>query len=598
MAPTTSSPESPASSSWSASDWSDATMGQSLRLAAESMCVFGGFRAAAISVVRDDHLVTVAVAGVERVMTPAGEVLGVDEILGRTMPIRVVEETILPQADDWGVLQYVPHTRSGLEQVGWRVDIAYDDSEWHPDDMLLVPVRDDDGRLRGMMALDAPSDGRIPTPERRPLLQQYASQAARVLLTAIERAELNERVRLAETAREVLGRAAQSPSPEAALHAIAEDLVSAFGLVALRGSVFGLTDRHTLVDSGTIPGLQSHDIVRIGRSAAQRLWADQQVAVVGLSQTLNTVVEEDQEAVRTFVRDFGLDSILLAPLGAGSRCLGLLAFYRGAGAPRWSETECSVAQEIGRDLGRILSISRALDLERQAAEELRALDGYKSRLIATVAHELKNPIAVIRANLDDAVSLTDDADVQPSLAAMDRGVERVSTLVDELLLLASAADPNAHPVDRVDLTELVQTAVGHALEGAGARPSRVRLDLPEQAVPVLGNANSLETVVVNLVSNALKYSTPRSRVTVRLESREPQEVELSVTDRGLGISEADQAELFTEFFRSTNPAALAQPGTGLGLAIVDRLVRNHGGRVAVESELGRGSTFRVVLPAG
>ena len=592
--------------SWSASDWSDATMGHSLRLAAESMCVFGGFLAASINVVRGDHLVTVAVAGIERAITPSGEILEVDEILGRTIPVSVLEELVLAQADDWGVLKYVPHTRSGLEQVGWRVDMPYDGSEWHPDDMLLVPVRDDDGRLRGLMALDGPTDGLIPTPERRPLLQQYAAQAARVLLTAIERSDLNERVRLAEAAREVLGRAAQSKSPEAALRDIADDLLCAFGLTALRGTVFESTDRHLLLDAGTSSGLQhSPALTRIGRIAAERLWRQQQVAVLGRTQTVNSDgTDADRALVRAYIEESGLESILIAPLGAGDQCLGALAMYRGAGAPPWTEIECSVAQEIGRDLGRILSISRALGLARQATEELREVDAYKSRLIATVAHELKNPIAAVRANLDEATQLTSpagvasDAGLRRSLAAMDRGVHRLSTLVEELLLLASTADPNAYPVEPIEVIALVETAVGHALEGAGAGRSRVRLELPEEPVPVIGNAHGIEIVVVNLVSNALKYSPADSPVTVRLRHGEPHEVELSVIDEGIGISEADQAELFTEFFRSTNPAALEQPGTGLGLTIVDRIVRRHRGRVTVESELGRGSAFRVLLPAG
>ena len=73
---------------------------------------------------------------------------------------------------------------------------------------------------------------------------------------------------------------------------------------------------------------------------------------------------------------------------------------------------------------------------------------------------------------------------------------------------------------------------------------------------------------------------------------------LRVADRGLGISAADRAKLFTEFFRSTNPAAFSQPGTGLGLAIVKRIVERHRGTVEVESTLGQGSTFTVTLPSG
>src|SRR3546814_4355777 len=97
-------------------------------------------------------------------------------------------------------------------------------------------------------------------------------------------------------------------------------------------------------------------------------------------------------------------------------------------------------------------------------------------------------------------------------------------------------------------------------------------------------------------STAVKYSRDKGAVyvTVRVEDSM---VVLLVRDNGLGISEADQEQVFTEFFRSNNPEALHQPGTGLGLAIVQRTVQRHGGTIAVSSELGKGTTFTVTLPA-
>ena len=102
-------------------------------------------------------------------------------------------------------------------------------------------------------------------------------------------------------------------------------------------------------------------------------------------------------------------------------------------------------------------------------------------------------------------------------------------------------------------------------------------------------------MLVNLLGNAVKYSDAGSRVEVHLEAGQDHVV-LSVVDHGLGISEEDQRGLFSEFFRSTNPEAYARPGTGLGLVIVDRIVGRHGGHIAVDSELGRGTTVTVTLP--
>jgi signal transduction histidine kinase len=124
----------------------------------------------------------------------------------------------------------------------------------------------------------------------------------------------------------------------------------------------------------------------------------------------------------------------------------------------------------------------------------------------------------------------------------------------------------------------------------------VILDIPVGPVCAWGEAGELFRVCVNLVSNAVNYTPQGGTITVSL-ARTPRGIELVVADTGLGISSADQEQLFQEFFRSTNPAAIAMPGTGLGLSIVHRIVERHHGRIAVESELGSGTTFTVTLPA-
>jgi signal transduction histidine kinase len=103
-------------------------------------------------------------------------------------------------------------------------------------------------------------------------------------------------------------------------------------------------------------------------------------------------------------------------------------------------------------------------------------------------------------------------------------------------------------------------------------------------------------VCLNLVSNAVKYTPEGRRIKLCL-AVEDGDVVLECVDEGIGISDDDQQQLFSEFFRSTNPVAFAEPGTGLGLAIVKRILERHGGRIEVRSQLGEGSTFRVVLPA-
>jgi signal transduction histidine kinase len=120
--------------------------------------------------------------------------------------------------------------------------------------------------------------------------------------------------------------------------------------------------------------------------------------------------------------------------------------------------------------------------------------------------------------------------------------------------------------------------------------------LPRGQVVVPGRPDELHRMLANLLSNALKYSDDGATVAIGL-ALDGEHVVLSVVDHGLGISEEDQRDLFREFFRSHNPEALSRPGTGLGLVIVDRIVRRHGGGIALESVLGQGTTVTVRLPA-
>jgi signal transduction histidine kinase len=147
----------------------------------------------------------------------------------------------------------------------------------------------------------------------------------------------------------------------------------------------------------------------------------------------------------------------------------------------------------------------------------------------------------------------------------------------------------------VDLHHVVDEVVELSAVAADRKGIIVSVQAPAGPLATLGDADELDRLCANLVSNAIKYTPDGRTVTIKL-TRDGDQVELCCSDEGIGISAQDQEKLFEEFFRSTNPAAIALPGTGLGLAIVKRIVERHDGRIEVESELGKGSTFRVRLP--
>jgi signal transduction histidine kinase len=579
--------------------WSDAPSRDALQLIAEGVTELAGFGIAAISVVRDD--------GKLEVMAVAGSDDARESLQGRRTPIDQLMVEI-DKADEWGLMRFLPHERLDVglgENWGWVPDVVPLDGPdaWHPLDLLIALLHDDEGQLRGTMSIDLPTDGRRPGEAQRAVLQKYAEQAGRAVVTALEREEFAARVRLAEAARKIVRSASASAafSVERIIADSRDALAEGFGAAGMWMQTFdedGLGTGAIYSADGTIVSLPE-DLVAIAERAARRAWAIQTVEIVSHRRPFGpTINSEESERILGYLASLGIESILFAPLGAGPECLGNLVLTRLRGAPEWTDVEATTALDIGHDLGRAILNARAFDREHQLVQELQALDAYKSQLIATVSHELKNPLTSIVGHLEILESRPDvPASIRSSLAAMDRGSQRLVRVVEDLLLLSKVGDPH-NPVIAapVDLHRILDDAVDLTSLTAERKQLEVRVDAPDGALLASGDADELDRVCANLVSNAVKY-TPAGGAIHLCVARAGDQVVLTCRDQGIGISAADQEHLFTEFFRSANPEAVTQPGTGLGLAIVKRIVERHGGRIEVDSALGEGSTFRVFLPA-
>ncbi len=576
--------------------WSDAPSRDALQLIAEGVTKVAGFGIAAISVVRGDgKLEVMAVAGME----DAG-----DSLRGRRTPVDQLSAEIA-KADDWGLFRFVPHERldpSAGEQWGWVPDIEpIDDAPdaWHPLDMLIAPLYDDEGNLRGTLAIDVPVDGRRPGEAQRVVLNAYAEQARQSVIVALEREELADKVRMAEAARTIVRRATAQLSLERIVEDCTEALVEGFNAAGMWLQTFDQAGHGTIYTATGETVELSPAMVEIAEDSAHLAWQLQQAFVVAPDEPYSEVVTPERGVlIREFLDRIGVESLLFTPLGAGPKCLGNLVLTRLAGAPRWTEAEAATAIDIGHDLGHAILNAHTFEREHQLVEELQELDTYKGQLIATVAHELKNPLTSVLGHLEMLESSPDfSGTTRNSLNAMDRGARRMVRVIDDLLLLSKVGDAE-NPVIPVpvDLRRIVDEVVDLVSVTASQKGVTVRAEVPDEAVLALGDTFELDRVCANLVSNAVKYTPSGGSVDIAVGGSDDGQVVLTVVDEGIGISEADVAKLGTEFFRSSNPAAVAEPGTGLGLAIVSRVVARHGGRLEIESELGRGSTFRVVLP--
>jgi two-component system sensor histidine kinase MtrB len=184
------------------------------------------------------------------------------------------------------------------------------------------------------------------------------------------------------------------------------------------------------------------------------------------------------------------------------------------------------------------------------------------------------------------------------LETIDRNASRMQRVVGDILDLARFRAGSVQlQLRRFDATELARSAIASVAPLAQARNQEIDLTAPANPLFVFGDFRRLEQALVNLLSNAEKYSPDGAPIRVTVASSED-EVSWSVVDRGHGIKPEDKARLFERFFVARRDRTEATAGIGLGLPITLLIVQAHGGRIDVESRPGRGSTFRLVVPAG
>ncbi|MBN2489404.1 MAG: PAS domain-containing protein, partial [Planctomycetes bacterium] len=230
--------------------------------------------------------------------------------------------------------------------------------------------------------------------------------------------------------------------------------------------------------------------------------------------------------------------------------------------------------------------------------EPRRLETMRRDFVANVSHELKTPLTAIHGLVE---TLLDDEAMagetrQRFLAKIRSQADRLLALVTDLLSL-SRFESREHRLDRrpVSLREPVAESVERHQAEAERKGVALVLDAPPEPVELLADAEALRQVVDNLLQNAIRYTPHGGRVVVRIR-READHAAIAVEDTGIGIEPRHQARLFERFYRVDTARSRALGGTGLGLSIVKHIAEAHGGDVAVESEPGRGSTFRVRLP--
>lgn len=225
--------------------------------------------------------------------------------------------------------------------------------------------------------------------------------------------------------------------------------------------------------------------------------------------------------------------------------------------------------------------------------------------VANVSHELRTPLTALLGFVETLKGAAKDDPVarERFLTIMAREADRMARLVDDLLSLSRVeADERVRPMSPVDLSAMVETVVQAFSPMADQSRINLAVTVPPHQVIVPGDAGQLRQVMINLIENAIKYGGQDSSVEIVLSAGMPEPslrtngVRLTVTDHGDGIAAHHIPRLTERFYRVDSHRSREVGGTGLGLAIVKHIVNRHRGRLRIQSTLGEGTTFSVVLP--
>jgi PAS domain S-box-containing protein len=450
-----------------------------------------------------------------------------------------------------------------------------------PIDDSAAPIRDGDGGLVGVvMVFRDITERRHAEGERAALLEQERSARAE-----------------AERVARMLGQLQVVTEPM--LSDVSADLLMRELLTRVRtalasdtATILLLTEDGARLSPVSSDGLReavAEDVeVPLGHSVAGRLAAsDGGLIFPDLTK---------EEVQNPFVRD-RVKSLVGAPLRVGGRLIGVV--HVGSSAPRhYTEDDLRLLRLVADRMALAIDRVRLHEAERVAQREAEAANQAKDAFLATVSHELRQPLnailgwsRIVRAGTHDEAALMQALEVIERNAKLQEGL--IADLLDVSRIVTGRLRLDIQPVD---LRAVIGTGLDVVRPAASARGIHLETALDPSASLVSGDADRLQQVLWNLLSNAVKFTPKGGRIEVRLQ-RVDSQAELAVSDTGEGISAELLPHLFERFRQADRPGGRAREGLGLGLSIVRHLVELHGGTVRADSAgPGRGATFTVRLP--
>ena len=469
------------------------------------------------------------------------------------------------------------------------------------------------GRCVGALGVDNPRDGRPFGPRDIALLRDLADYAALTIeaIQAIE--ELRVRERHAALTNRINSRIRSSLELQQILDTAVRELGSALETsrcyVRLRGGLDLLPPAAEWSGAGVSPLVASNDpgsplctTAFRERRTVETSDAREIAAVAGLAPALT-----------------GPLAVLAAPIILRGEVIGVLAFHQ-VGLPRlWRAGDISIVEETAGELAIAISNARLYrsveDAGRELAvkiAELERANRMKAQFLANMSHELRTPLNSV-IGFSEVLLASGKQRLSPeqfdALETIARNGHHLLDLVNDVLDLSKVeAGRMDLRLSRLDVRTLVTSVVGEMEALLQERRHSVDVELADGPLIVLADEVRARQVLVNLLTNAIKFTMPGGRITVRASRRrsqlpaggtrlvEGETVWVAVTDTGIGIAAVDLPRLFTEFTQLDSSFSRQFEGTGLGLALCKRFMDLHGGHIGVDSVQGKGSTFWVEFP--
>jgi len=298
------------------------------------------------------------------------------------------------------------------------------------------------------------------------------------------------------------------------------------------------------------------------------------------------------------VRVAGITSSMCAPLWTGEKIVGLLQVDNRSGTGTFTEADLDLLT-IFANSAALAIVNRELYAQQQAYERLQETERVKSQYMRKVSHELRSPLGAIQSTLKVVLEgLTGEvpAKAKEMVSRAEARAEGLLKVTNDLLALSRAREAKLpEQLGSVNLCDVLGKVVG--LLGSRATENGVTLEVQtEEGLPELkADPEAMEQLLTNLIANGMKYTPRGGKVRVSLGPADSG-IRLTVSDTGIGIPVPDQEKIFHEFHRCENARKFTTEGTGLGMSIVKAIVEAHRGNISLESEVGVGTTFAVILP--